>query len=164
MERERLQALVEYSQKVHVGLPLPAQTENCWQDLGRGESAAQVAAFKVYMIGYGESDCCINQDCGLIGQLVGFWGGAILMTQDIESAYSLGVRTVVDEAGEHFADRLVIVTNNDTKVKGIFRNLSSDDLEAALHYSLRRPPRAPSWLAILMDSLHAWGSNAPRQL
>ena len=86
------------------------------------------------------------------------------MIQDIKHALSFGVRTVIDDRGEHLADRLIVVTGADSTVKGIFRNLDSHHLEAALHYSLRRSPRGPSMLALAMDRLHAWASDKPRRL
>lgn len=156
--------VVEYSEKVHVGLPLAAQAENCRRNPAQGDSTTQVVNFKVYMISYGNSDCCIDKDCGSIGRLVASWGGTVLMTQSMERAYSFGVRTIADEAGEHLADRLVVVTGDDTKVKGIFRNLDSHDLEVAMRCALRRPLLANSRLAIFMDHLHAWASNVPRRL
>lgn len=164
MERERLHALIEYLPMLRVGSPLTAQTKSCRHGLDGHEAAARDAAFTVHMIGYGEDACCIDDDCGSIGQLVRSRGGLAVMIQDIESARSFGVRAVADEHGEHLADRLIVVTNADATVRGIFRNLDSRDLDAALRYSLRRPPRGPSRLAILMDRLHAWANDAPRRL
>ncbi len=163
IERERLHALVEYSQVVHVGSPLTTRAKSCCYNVV-GREASQDASFKVYIIGYGDGDSCIDDACGSAGRLVRSWGGTTLMFQDIESAQSFGVRAVVDEHGEHLADRLIVVTSADTTVKGIFRNLDIRDLDAALRYSLRRPLRKPSTLALMVDRLHSWANDAPRRL
>ena len=134
MERERLHALVEYSQKVHVGSPIAekAQLRRCGLD--GGATAARDGTFTVYMIGYGEDSCCTDDACGQVALLVRSWGGRIVMIQDIENARSFGVRAVVDARGGRLADRLVAVTDSHATVKGIFRNLDSHDLDAALRY------------------------------
>lgn len=164
MERERLHALVEYSHMVHVGLPLAEQAQLCRLGLDDGSAAVRDGAFTVYMVGYDADSCCIDDSCGSIGELVRSWGGRVVMAQSFERARFFGVRAVVDSRGEHLADRLVVVTDASATVKGIFRSLDSRDLDAAIRYSLARPPRGPSMLALAMDRLHIWANNAPLRL
>ena len=164
MERERLRALVEYSRKVRVGSSLLEQAQLCRPGLDGSAAGASGGAFTVYMIGYGADSCCIEAACSSIGPQVRSWGGRAVMIEDIGNARFFGVRAIVDAQGERLADRLVVVTDAHATVKGIFRNLDRDDLDAALQYSLRRPARGPSTLALAMDRLHAWASNAPRRL
>ena len=158
MERERLHALAEYSQMVRVGYRLVANSNSRLPRFDGVETDARNLSFTVYIIGYGEGAVCSESGCDLTEPLVTSWGGTTVMIQDIERARSFGVRAVVDERGEHLADRLIVVTDTNAMVKGIFRNIDSQDLDAALRYSLRRQPRRPSTLTQVMKKLHAWGS------
>ena len=91
---------------------------------GEAVVARDAGVFTVFMIGYGEDSCCADDPCDSIGQLVRSWGGTAVMIQDTDRARSCGVPSVVDARGEEqLGDRLVVVTDADATVRGIFRNL-----------------------------------------
>jgi len=166
LERERLNVLFEYSQKVRVGNLLAIKSHDCRSDLGE-TSADNSNTFTVYMIGYGEDSCCVGDGCSAVGFKTRTGNGftaTVLMIQSKEKARSFGMPMIDDGRGERFADRLIVVVDDHGVVRGIFHNLDQKHLDAALRYVVLRPRRGPSPLAYTMDWLHSKLSNQPRRL
>jgi hypothetical protein len=166
LERERLNVLFEYSQQVHVGLPLAFKAHDCRSDLDE-KMHDNSHPLAVYMVGYGEDSCCTGNGCGSVGFKTRFGNGfaaVIIMIQSKENALAFGVRTIAHGHGERFADRLIVVADDLGVVRGIFHNLDQKHLEAALRYVVSRPRRGPSLLAYAMDRFHSWANDLPRRL
>jgi hypothetical protein len=166
LERERLNVLFEYSQKVRVGNRLAIKSHDCRSDLG-GTRADNSDALTVYMVGYGEDSCCVDDDCSSVGFKTRTGNGfiaTILMIQSKEKARSFGMPMIDDGNVERFADRLIVVADDHGVVRGIFHNLDQKHLDDTLRYVVSRPRRGPSPLAYTMDWLHSKLSNLPRRL